>query len=333
MRRSVVPVVLVLWLALPARADAPEVQPLLQLEAAVQAVVDRAAPMTVAVQVGAATGSGVVVSGDGVILTAGHVSGRPGRSVTVIFPDGTRARGRTLGSNIGLDCGMMRITDDPPEGGWPHAEIAEAGSLSRGDWVVALGHPGGFSRDRPYVARLGQIRRARASSIISDCTLIGGDSGGPLFDLAGHVVGIHSRIGISTAQNVHVPIAVYHDSWTRLADGEQWGDWRGRRRQPVDPDAPFLGIAGRDHRRGVEITRVVPGSAAEKAGLLGNDVVTAIDGRPVEDYTQLIGLLRESKVDQTIRIVILRDAQPMTLQATLTRRGDVTPQDAPDPDE
>jgi UDP-N-acetylmuramyl-tripeptide synthetase len=101
----------------------------------------RVSPSVVAVQVGGATGSGVVITEDGLVLTAAHVSGRPKENVTFTFPDGTKAKGITLGTDHEFDAGLMKITDP---GQWPRVEIADAQSMRLGDWVLALGHPGGF---------------------------------------------------------------------------------------------------------------------------------------------------------------------------------------------
>jgi len=289
-----------------------------------QAVIADHADATVCLLIGGATGSGVIVSADGLVLTAAHVSGRPGRPVTIIFTDGSRATGKTLGHNVRQDAGMVKITDEPPppegggEGGWPFVELAEDDTLVHDAYVIALGHPGGYESERPYVARLGRVKSLGWGGITSSCTLIGGDSGGPLFDLDGKLVGIHSRIGLSTEQNVHVPVRVFREGWDRMKANEVWNRWR----LPANPDAPFLGVAGRNVRRGVEVVSVVPGSAAEEAGLRVNDVITAIDGRPIETQAQLVERVGGLKVGQTVRLVILRDDRPQTLEATITKRSD-----------
>ncbi len=289
-----------------------------EIEDKVQRVVERAAPVTVCLVIGGATGSGIIVDDKGTILTAGHVSGQPGRPVTIIFPDGKRAKGTTLGQNAREDGGMVRITDKAPDGGWPHIPLAQDDSLAKMDWVVALGHPGGFEADRPIVARLGRVQSLGWQGITTDCTLLGGDSGGPLFDLEGRVVAIHSRIGLSTTQNIHVPASVYREGWTRFAAGELWNQWMIPN---ADPDAPFLGVAGRDHRRGVEVLSVVDGSPAAAAGLQAHDVITAIDGRPIENYNQLIETIATLKAGQKVRIVLLRDGRSRKIDATIQRRG------------
>jgi len=172
--------------------------------------------------------------------------------------------------------------------------------------------------DRPIVARLGRGQAIGWGGVVSDCTLLGGDSGGPLFNLTGQLVGIHSRIGLSTAQNVHVPVGVFIDGRQRMTRGEQFNHWVT---PAANADAPFLGVARRNHSRGVEVLSVVPGSAAEEAGVQAGDVITAIDGRPVEDYAQLIERVGALKVGQLVKLVVVRDGRSKTLKATLHRRG------------
>ncbi|MEL7087146.1 MAG: trypsin-like peptidase domain-containing protein, partial [Planctomycetota bacterium] len=213
-----------------AQAPRPAVQDLLvpetleqlrDLETRVQAVVARAAPATVALNVaGRGSGSGVIVTPDGFILTAGHVIGPPGRLIQVRFPDGSAAPARTLGHDRGNDAGMAKLEGDGP---WPFVPMATPGSLEHGDWTVALGHPGGFDEARPVVARLGRALKIGRQSLKTDNALIGGDSGGPLFNLRGQVVAIHSRIGRQARVNVHVPVGNFRETWAQLAEGVVWG--------------------------------------------------------------------------------------------------------------
>src|SRR5262249_56787918 len=105
---------------------------------------------------------------------------------------------------------MIKI---PETGQYPHVEMGDSKSLQKGQWVVSLGQPGGFVPGRSPVLRLGRVINSTDSLIQTDCTLVGGDSGGPLFDLDGKVIGIHSRIGERISFNIHVPVATYRDEW------------------------------------------------------------------------------------------------------------------------
>ena len=203
-------------------ADSPtDVAKLKALEQRVEKMLDKAKACTVGVRMGAAQGSGVIVSEDGIVLTAGHVSAKPGIDCVLVMPSGKTLKGKTLGRNGSIDSGMIKIVDP---GKYPFAEMGKSGPLKKGQWVVAIGHPGGFRSNRTPVVRLGRILYADPSLIRTDCTLVGGDSGGPLFDLDGKVIGIHSRIGgASITENVHVPIDTYRQTWDRLAASQNWG--------------------------------------------------------------------------------------------------------------
>jgi serine protease Do len=196
------------------------VDDLRNLEKQVQDVVTRVAPTTVGLRMGASQqGSGVLIK-DGYVLTAGHVSGMPGGAAAIILPDGRTLNGKALGRNTGIDSGLIRITD---KGNWPVAETGKSADLKIGQWVIAIGHPGGIRSNRTPVVRLGRILLANAFVIRTDCPIVSGDSGGPLFDLDGKLVGIHSRIGGSISENLHVPVDCYINSWARLTQGESWG--------------------------------------------------------------------------------------------------------------
>src|SRR6185295_2323319 len=118
-----------------------------------------------------------------------------------------------LGLDKDVDAGMIKITD---KGEWPAAEMAPDDSYAAGHWCAAVGHPNGYQKERGSVVRLGHVLAARRGVVQTDCTLVGGDSGGPLYDLEGRVIGIHSRIGMFITANIHVPVDTYRETWDRL---------------------------------------------------------------------------------------------------------------------
>jgi serine protease Do len=304
----------------PARRDAvPEafgrrapgtVQDLKAMEDHLRELVARVSPAVVGVRVGGSTGSGVIISGDGLVLTAAHVSGAPGREVRFTFPDGRTASGTTLGTDHGTDSGLMRITE---EGDWPYAGLGEADSVALGDWVMALGHPGGFDEERPVVVRLGRVIWRSSGVIRTDSTLMSGDSGGPLFDVHGRVVGIHSRISESTAANFHVPVGSYVASWERLARGENWGG-RGF------GSRTWVGVRGTDDSGGCRLERVWEGGPAHRAGLREGDVVTRIDRKPVKDYAFFLEKVSEVEVGDTVMIEVVRGNERLEVEVTVEAR-------------
>ncbi len=141
-------------------------------------VAEKINAVTVNVQQGPAQGSGVIITPDGYVLTAAHVAGRPGREAWIILSSGKRVRARTLGINRTMDAGLVKIiqqSDQP----WPYATLGQSSKLQLGTWVIAAGHPGGWIADRPAVIRIGRVLNNLPTTLVTDCALIGGDSGGP----------------------------------------------------------------------------------------------------------------------------------------------------------
>jgi serine protease Do len=187
------------------------------MEKHVRNLVAKVSPAVVSVEVGASTGSGVVISSGGLILTAGHVASRPGRSARITFSDGKVVRGKTLGADDESDCGVVMITEP---GSWPHADVGDSTLPRLGSWVLALGHPGGFDSERPQVLRLGRIVRVSSTALQTDCPITTGDSGGALFDMHGRAVGIHSYVSNSMTENYHIPLTRFLDDWASLTQGQ-----------------------------------------------------------------------------------------------------------------
>lgn len=305
----------------PVAAMVPEsAEDLAQLEERVAEVVARGMGATVCVQSGGGSGSGVIISEDGYVLTAGHVAVEPGRPVTFIFPDGKKVRGKSLGINVGIDAGLMKITD---KGKWPHAELGDMAEVKPGSWVVAMGHPGGFDKERSVVARLGRVYRVRSSVIQTDCTIIGGDSGGPLFDLEGKVIGIHSRISNSLRQNFHVPISIYQQDWERLAGGEMWN--RLTRRNNLRPGGPYIGVQGQNGielGKGAVLSRVYGDSPAAEAGLRGGDVVVELDRSPIGSFGDLAEIVSNLEPGDRVPVVVMRRGERVVLEIVIGKAGE-----------
>jgi serine protease Do len=271
-------------------------------------------------------GSGVIVSDDGLVLTAGHVSGEPGQDCSIVLPDGKIVRGKTLGAYRTIDSGMIKITDAVPGGAkkWPFVELGRSAQLRRGQWCVALGHPGGFKPGRTPPLRLGRVLDIRPDVIRTDCTLVGGDSGGPLFDLDGKLIGIHSRIGSTVSDNLHVPIDTYRDTWNRLTASEAWGEpinggGRGGNGR-AGRGKPFLGIDFDNAAKECLIGEVEPDSPAEKAGIQPGDVITSFADKPVANFVELTPLVTASSPGDTVNLEVRRDGKTLKLKLQIGRR-------------
>ncbi|HMP80095.1 MAG TPA: serine protease, partial [Pirellulaceae bacterium] len=156
-----------------------------EVQSKVQRVVQDTLPACVAISDGIGFGSGVVVNSSGHILTAGHVVNTGTQKLDVYFPDGRIVRARLLGYNLNVDAAMIQIIDPGP---WPHVPVATSTEhLQSGDWLVSLGHSGGYEVGRNPPVRSGRLLERRGHQLVTDAVLIGGDSGGPLFDLNGQL--------------------------------------------------------------------------------------------------------------------------------------------------
>jgi len=230
------------------------------------------------------------------------------------MPDGKRLKGKSLGGNVGIDSGMAKITEP---GKYPFTEMGKVGDLKKGTWCLSIGHPGGFKEGRTPVVRVGRILENTASLVRTDCTLVGGDSGGPLFDMHGRVIGIHSRIGGNITDNMHVPVDTYRDTWDRLVKAEVWGGFNF----PNFANAPYLGIEGDPDGKDARITKIIKGSAAEKAGLKAGDVITKVDDSKVASTADITRTLRGLKSKKTFNLTVMRNKKEMPLSITLDTTG------------
>ena len=286
----------------------------------VKKVLEKVIPCTVGVQLGGSSGSGVIINSDGFVLTAGHVSGKPGQDCILIFADGKKVKGKTLGQNKGIDSGMIKIVEpnkDDKDGKWPFVEMGNSADLKKGQWVIATGHPGGFKPGRTPVVRVGRVLEATKDVIRTDCTLVGGDSGGPLFDMNGKVVGIHSRIGGTLQNNFHVPVDTYRVTWDRLAKSESWGGFLSGR-----DNEPYLGIQlDVDNKKACKITGITENSPASKAGLKAGDIIAKFDGRPLGEADDLTIVLRNKKPGDEVNLEVKRGDETVTLKLTLGKRS------------
>ena len=299
------------------KATPESVEDLKLLQEQVKTTLKKVLPATVNVRMGNSQGSGVIVSKDGYVLTAGHVAGQPDKDATIVLQDGRRLKAKTLGVNRGIDSGMVKITE---EGEWPFVEMGVAADLKPGQWCIATGHPGGFKPGRTPVVRLGRVLGISRTAVTTDCTLVGGDSGGPLFDLEGNVIGIHSRIGNSIAANIHVPVDTYRDTWDRLVKGEAWGG-PSTVACGGSPNDPFLGVQGDLDGKDCKILDIVSGSPAEKAGLRTDDVVKKFDGQEIRRYEDLIAEVRKKKPGDEVTVEVLRGDRTVKLKATVGKRS------------
>ncbi|MEI7460314.1 MAG: S1C family serine protease [Pirellula sp.] len=275
-------------------------------------VAEKINAVTVNLQHGSTQGSGVIITGDGYILTAAHVAGRPKQRINIILQDGTRIEGETMGVNRNMDAGLVVITNptrDSKLDPWPHATIGISSDLKKGQWCLATGHPGGWTPDRPAVVRVGRLLKFLPSTLITDCALIGGDSGGPLFNLNGELIGIHSRIGVDVDDNMHVPVDVFAESWDRLVKNEAWGTLPGFK--------PAIGVRGATDPASSDMCKIAlvdAGGPADKAGIRAGDIILKFDSLTVQNFDNLKEAVDSVTPGEQVVVELQRDGLKKSLR-------------------
>jgi serine protease Do len=304
----------------PAALDKPAPESLDDLKAIqkqVHKVVDKMVECTVNLQVGKAQGSGVIISEDGYVLTAGHVSAEPDKEIVVVLADGKAVKGKTLGVNNGIDSGLIKIAEP---GKYPFAEMGVSSELKKGQWCIVTGHPGGLVKGRSPVVRLGRVLDANDRFVRTDCTLVGGDSGGPLWDLDGKVIGINSRIGGSIAANIHVPVDTFYDTWDRLSKSESWGGGLINGMFGGTGSTPDLGFRVDLMGKEARICRIAKDSPAEKAGLKVGDVVKKFGEDALTCPADVLPRLRKAHPGDEVTLEVQREKETLNLKAVVGKR-------------
>ena len=283
---------------------------LLALQKKVLAIRDKIRAATVAVKMGRGAGSGVIVSKDGLVLTAGHVSGKPGQKFKVILSDGREFDGVALGNSKKTDSGMIQI-NKPKD--LPIADYVGPGQPELGQWCIAVGNMGGWDAKRGAVFRLGRVISVSRNTIRTDCKLLGGDSGGPLYDLNGKVIGIHSRISSAPDQNYHVAMIAFHDDWDDLKASKSV--------EPVsEGERGYLGINFSSDPKGVRVTKVGEKTSAEKAGLKPGDIITHFNGKRLFAGGDARDLIEKTKIGDEIKLKVEREGKMLNMTVKLGKR-------------
>jgi 2-alkenal reductase len=289
------------------------------------------------------SGSGFVYDADGHIITNYHVVSA-GRSYEVVFANGERQRATLVGADADSDLAVLKVTE-LPDGVRP-LPLADAESIQVGQFAVAIGNPFGEqgSMSLGIISGLGRsLLSQRGTSVGStyslpqviqtDAPINPGNSGGPLLNLAGEVIGVNAAIASTTGTNsgvgFSIPVAAVRQVVPSLIeDGEYVYPYMG-----VSFDGEISldeqDIYGLSQTQGAYVVDVTPGGPADKAGLVaadprtgeGGDLIVDIDGRPIQDFSDLnTYLVFYTRVGQTIEITALRDGERVVLPMTLGAR-------------
>lgn len=276
-----------------------------------QELLPKAKKGLVAIEANDGAGSGVIISPQGLILTAAHVIGKTGKKMKVRFANGKRASAISLGGSELSDAGMLKIIDEGP---WPFVDMAENQSSQIGDWCFGLGHPGGFDAKRGIVVRIGRIIGKKDETMQTDSRLLGGDSGGPLFDFQGKVIAIHSRISQKPDQNFHVPIESFQANWDFFKNQDLLTF------NEIEKGG-FLGVACEEEEDGLLVKSIVPNSAAAKAGLQAGDVLVKVDDQSVNNREKLTIIISSKKPNEEVSIEYKRENTTNRIQLKLGIRS------------
>ena len=274
-----------------------------------------------------ALGSGFVISEDGYIVTNNHViKGEDGNTVadeiSIEFANGKKLDAKIVGTDPKTDIALLKVESKEP---LPFVNFGDSDKMREGDWVMAMGNPlgQGFSTSVGIVsARNRELSGTYDDYIQTDAAINRGNSGGPLFNMDGTVIGVNTAIlspnggsigiGFSMAANVVSKVVGQLKEFGATRRG-----WLGVKIQDVTPDmAEAMSLATPE---GAMVSEV-PEGPAKVAGIKSGDVITSFDGAPVKDTKSLTRRVADAPVGEAVDVVVMRGGKEMTLQVTLGQR-------------
>jgi len=303
-------------------------------------------------QRGGSLGSGFIISADGYIVTNNHVvaPARPDavvEQITVTLADRTEFEAEVVGRDAASDIAVLKVNSPRP---LPFVRFADSTRLRVGDWVVAIGNP--FGLGGTVTAGIVSALHRNINSglydryIQTDAPINMGNSGGPMFDLNGNVVGINTALISPTGANVGIGFAIPAEQVRPIVESLRRGErvrrgYIGVAMQDIgEAEASALGI---DRNRGVLIRSVTPGGPADRGGVQEGDVVVTVAGQPVTPDQTLAFLVAQQPIGTRIPLEIIRQGQRRNVSVAVAERPtdeelaringaeDGGPADAPDP--
>ncbi len=274
-------------------------------------------------------GSGFVIDPSGIVVTNNHVIG-DANDISVIFPDGSRLKAEIIGKDSKVDLAVLKVKSDKP---LKAVRFGDSETIRPGDWVMAIGNPfglGGSVTAGIVSARGRNIESGPYDNYIqTDASINKGNSGGPLFNMNGEVIGINTAILSPTGGSVGIGFAVPASTAVPIIDqlrefGETRRGWLGVRIQNVDdPTAEALNLGS---ARGALIAGIDDKGPARPAGLEVGDVIVRFDGKEVKDSRDLPRIVASTPVGKAVDVTIVRKGQEMVKQVTLGRLEDTEKQ-------
>ncbi len=265
-------------------------------------------------------GSGFIIAPDGYVVTNNHVI-EGADEIAVTLDDGTKHEAVLVGTDPKTDLALLKIETENP---LPYARFGESDTTRVGDWVIAIGNPfglGGTATTGIVSARGRDIQSGPFDDFLQiDVPINRGNSGGPLFDLKGQVVGINAAIFSPNGGNVGIGFAIPADQAEPVIEqlrttGHVDRGWLGVQIQAVTEDiAEGLGL---DNEHGALVASVEPGSPAEKAGLLSGDVIVGFEGEEVLRLKDLTRKVAESGPQSKVQVEVWRSGSRKTLGVVL----------------
>ena len=268
------------------------------------------------------TGSGFIIKANGLAITNQHVvQGR--QEIHVRLFDGTQTRAKVLGSDTVGDMALLQIETETP---LPVVPLGDSDALRVGEFVVAIGSPFGFENSVTFGMVSGKRRNFLRSSAVggylqTDAAINTGNSGGPLLNMRGEVVGVNTATIRRGAMGFAIPINAVKATLPQLHDyGHVKRAYLGVRIEQLDGDK--IDRLGLESPRGAYIHEVLKGQPAQQAGLAIGDIIVGFDGREVNSPFDLQTAVAASPIGKTVRIEFLRQQRRQTIELALGEMPD-----------
>ena len=268
------------------------------------------------------TGSGFIIKANGLAITNQHVV-QDKREIHVRFFDGTQARAKVLGSDTVGDMALLQIETETP---LPVVPLGDSDALRVGEFVVAIGSPFGFENSVTFGMVSGKRRNFLRSSAVggylqTDAAINTGNSGGPLLNMRGEVVGVNTATIRRGAMGFAIPINAVKATLPQLHDyGHVKRAYLGVRIEQLDGDK--IDRLGLESSRGAYIHEVLKGQPAQQAGLAIGDIIVGFDGHEVNSPFDLQTAVAASPIGKTVRIEFLRQQRRQTIELALGEMPD-----------